>query len=617
VPELKQIIADTPTDMSILNIDGGLFTNIMDTDFSDRPLKQLTALQVKNTQLQEIYSNAFTQMNALSTLDLQGNRILTIQANALLGLNRLEMLDLSNNAMRQIPSADMLKQFYYLKTLDLSNNFLSDFPNGMFVSQSNLQELRIEQNKNIVNLRGPSFQGLRTLRKFLASGCSIQTLENDLFQVLSSVDTLDLSANQLRSLPNTDSFRLLYNLRNLTLSANQIEALVDGQFANLDLDVLDLSKNIISSISPNAFIYMKGVRQLDLSGNKIHNLPSFVFQPIASEINILKLNDNRALINLPGEIFKGMQKMRELNLSSCAIQSIDEDLFQQVFSLRHIDISNNWLQNLPQSFIDKANYMQHVKIENNPWNCDCYIQPLLTWLQDPRTSTILYCTEIYNTPMGFNANCPKPKCSVPGNLVNMAIGSLSTGELKQCEKIGESTDSSMTGVIIGIVAGLVVVALIIIIVACCLYRRHQRGQPLLCFQHPDYSGRQDRKQNSKPSHDKHKEYQGDYQGVRHYKKEPKMRKGASKDYYEEKKQKRRIDADSSSLNESDKSFVVRNFFHSMIPDPDGASEGTQSMTRKDSQESLSQSGIGYGSRRGSRCSSQYSVNAGLNIESAV
>ena len=51
------------------------------------------------------------------------------------------------------------------------------------------------------------------------------------------------------------------------------------------------------------------------------------------------------------------------------------------------------------------------------------------------------------------------------------------------------------------------------------------------------------------------------------------------DYYMEKKDRRSIDPDIGSLNESDKSYVVRNYFSSMLPDPEAVSRGTPSMTK--------------------------------------
>lgn len=590
VTSLEQISADIPKDTNVLEITNGKFYSMKETDFTNMPSKSLLQLKVTNGQLAEIQPNTFNKLTGLQVLDLSGN------------------------ALQQISSPDLLKTMFYLQTVDLSDNSLNDLPSGVFSAQSNLQELRIAGNKNIRNLRGPSFQGARSLLKFLASGCSIRTLENDLFSAISSVHTLDLSFNQIQSLPNTDSFRLLRNLRNLTLQGNQISALNDGQFAGMDLDILDLSNNVISTVSANAFMYLAGVRNLDLSNNKIHTLPGYVFQPIASEVYTLKLNDNRALMKLPAEIFSGMRKMNSLNLSSCAIESLKEEHFQQDFNTRQIDISNNWIKYLPQSFIEKIKYMQHVKIVNNPWHCDCNIRPLHGWLQYPQASTTLYCTD--KPIMGFQANCPAPRCSSPKILENRDISRLMPNDFEECENTGASSAAPVS-IIVGVLAGLVAMVIIILIIACCLYRRHKRGDPLLCYEPAESDDVEKKQKKLKKKQNNDRELKT-VEKIKKYKKEPKGGRG-DRDYYREKKENRRIDPDSSSLNESDKSFVVRNFFHSMMPDPDGASEGThsQSMARKDSVESLSQSGYGYNSRPGSRHSSQYSLNAGYKIESAV
>lgn len=585
ISSIQSISADIPSDTLELEITDGTFYSLRDADFVEMPAKSLQELRLTNGQLTDIQPNAFNTLKGLQVLDLSGN------------------------SLQQISTQDLFSSLLYLQTIDLSDNNLNDLPSGMFSAQSNLQELTIARNKNIRNLRGPSFQGLRSLKKFLASGCNIRTLENDLFSAISSIHTLDLSYNQIQSLPNTDSFRLLRSLRNLTLTGNQISALTDDQFAGMDLDILDLSNNLISTVSPNAFMYLVGVRNLDLSHNKIHSLSGYVFQPIASEVYSLKLNDNQALIKLPKDIFSGMRNMNILNLSSCSIELLSEEHFLQDFDTRQIDISNNWLKFLPNSFIEKAKFMQHIKLTNNPWHCDCMIRPLHSWLQYPQASTALYCTN--KPPMGFSANCPEPRCSSPPDRKNRDISRLMPNDFRDCDNTGASSAAPVS-IIVGVLAGLVAMVIIILIIACCLYRRHKRGDPLLCYE-PAESEEVEPKKKKQKNHELKS-----VEKIKKYKKEPKGGRG-DRDYYREKKENRRIDPESSSLNESDKSFVVRNFFHSMMPDPDGASEGThsQSMTRKDSIESLSQSGYGYNSRPGSRHSSQYSLNAGYKIESAV
>lgn len=584
VSSLKTIAPQIPKDTNRLDIVGGTFFDVKESDFTEMPVKNFVQLRLSNGQLSEVQHNAFG------------------------ALTGLQILDLSGNTLQQISNPDIFKSLFYLQTVDLSNNRLTDLPNGLFVSQSNVYLLNIAGNKDMRNLRGLSFQGLRSLSKLIASNCGIRTLENDLFSAISSVHTLDLSYNQLQSLPSSDGFRSLRKLRNFTLQGNKISALNDGQFANMDLEILDLSRNLIATVSPNSFMYLKGVLRLDLSYNKIHNLPEYVFQPISSTVYDLKLNNNHALIKLPPTLFNGMRKMNALNLSSCAIDELSGEHFQQDFSLRQIDISNNWLKYLPQSFIDKSMYMQYVRLVNNPWECNCMIKPLQNWLQNPQSSSIIYCAG--QPQMGIRANCPSPKCTSPSHLANRDISMLMHNDVEDCVKTGSSS-SAPVGIIIGVLAGLIVIAILILIVACYLYRRHKRGDPLMCYE-PAQTEDDEKKKKKK-----NRELKA-VQGVKKLKREPKSGRG-DRDYYREKKENRKIDAESSSLNESDKSFVVRNFFHSMMPDPDGHSEGThsQSMTRKDSIDSLSQSGYGYNSRPGSRHSSQYSLNAGYKIESAV
>ncbi|KAL4234539.1 hypothetical protein ACF0H5_006182 [Mactra antiquata] len=574
---LKDLSQDIPLSTSVLEIRGGLFYSITGADFDLLRATQLTELKITDGQLRDIQNAAFIKMPSLRVLMLNNNQISSIQSSAFRGLKQLQ-------------------------TIDLSNNRLGSIPDSFFTDQTNLRSLSIAGNKNINNLRGASFQGLRNLRTFLATGCSIRTFENDFFPSISTVDTLDLSHNDVQSLPNSANFKQMSSLRNLTLQGNKLTSLIDSQFAEMDLDVLDLSSNMIGTVTPNAFMYLR-VRNLDLSNNALQTLPEYLFQPISSELYSLKLNHNRQLTTLPSNIFDGMTKMQVLNISNCALETLHNELFQQIFVLRDIDLSNNRLKYVSQSLLDRSNYLQTIGLTNNPWHCDCKIKPFQSWLQVPYSSSKLYCGP-YNRA-GFNMNCPKPKCSTPVSLMFREIATLMEDDLGECENVGESRGSMSINIIAGIIAGaLLVIVIIVVIIACCVYQRKKRGQALPCYDPDEQLSKNKKREKTKAKEIKAKAK----------KSKEKRNKGG---YYEEKKERRNIDPEVGSLNESDKSFVVRNYFHSMNPDPDAASDGTQSMTRKGSQESLSQSGYGYGSRHGSRHSSQYSLNAGYKIESAV
>lgn len=584
-----------PPNTEILIINRGSMHQLSVTDFQEIPTaKDIRTLEITNGALQQISNSALSRLTSLRQLILRNNNIQVIERYAFSGLQDLEILDLSNNQIPSPSSSDLLQPLERVLKIDLSNNRINSFPNEFFAHHYRLQELNIEGN-SIYNLRGTPFRGARSLRKLFAGHCSISTIENDFFPAVNSLEMLDLTSNEINSLPNTGAFAQLRGLRNLTLKGNSIYSLVEDQFSYLNLDVLDLSKNIISTVNPNTFRYVQGLRELDLSYNNIQSLPSYIFQPIAQSLYQLRLNNNIKLLHLPDEIFSGVEKLFELNVSSCSLKEFSEDHFRSLTSIKLVDVSNNALQSLPQSFIDRINInAMSVNLDNNKWQCDCMIKPLRTWLQLSNPGSRLYCK--HQTVNSFT--CALPQCVTPASLAGKDIVLLSDQDLGKCETTG-AVASQETGVILGAVFGAiggVILIIVIVIVVMCLYRRRKRGDPLFCV-----GKQEDERQYRKSGREK----------------AIAKRNSKREKYYEEKKERRNVDPEIGSITESDKSFMIRNYFHSMNSEPDAVSDITQSMTRKNSVESLSQSGYGYGSRRGSRQSSQYSLNAGYKIESAV
>ena len=581
VSSMASIVSEIPQGTHQIHIEGGSLQKLDETDFSSLKATQLLEFSITGSQLNEIQDNVFRTLSSLQKLDLSNNNIYSLTQNAFSGLSYLHGLDLSHNKIQSLFSQVMIP-LISLRRLDLSYNLINDIPDGEFTAQRNLQILNLEGNR-LGNLRGESFQGLTNLRTLYARYCDIRNIDSSVFNMLSGVDTLDLADNDLIVFPSHLDLQTLRVLRNLTLQGNKLTGLNDYQFQGLNLDTLDLSRNSITKLEPNVFGGVGSIRYLYLSNNNLNILPDFVFQPVAEHIINLQLDNNKGLTQIPTNLFNGMFTLTDLNLSSCSLQFLNDFQFNQLHNLHTLDIASNFLKNLPKSFVDKARFMRHVKLANNPWHCDCLVEPLMHWLQSPSAASIIYCSGAFE---GFSNNCRSITCASPQNLQGKALKSLNDSELETCERTGASS-SAPVNIIIGVVVAVVVLGIIGLVLVCLFYRRHKRGEPLLCVE-------ENKSHKSKRSHHKNK------------------KEAKNHDYYVEKKDKRSIDPDIGSLNESDKSFVVRNYFSSMLPDPEAVSRGTPSMTRKESFDSVS--GItGHESNH----SSQYSLNAGYRIESAV
>ncbi|XP_070814064.1 leucine-rich repeat-containing protein 3-like [Chaetodon trifascialis] len=105
---------------------------------------------------------------------------------------------------------------------------------------------------------------------------------------------------------------------------------------------------------------------------------------------VLLLSSNR-IRHIPKEAFADLHRLRELDLSHNAIESMEVGAFQGISeSLRTIDLSNNHLSSLPKDTFAKLH--ARVRLSHNPWHCECSLQEVLRELRlDPETVNEVSC----------------------------------------------------------------------------------------------------------------------------------------------------------------------------------------------------------------------------------
>ena len=145
-----------------------------------------------------------------------------------------------------------------------------------------------------------------------AGRARITALREGDFAGLSSLDTLDLSLNDLTKLPEK-VFVGLSNLRDLALGANDLTTLPGGLFAGLSsLTRLELWINDLPSLPEGLFADLASLERLFLSSNDLAALPVGVFAGL-SNLRMLWLDGNQ-LQTLPVGVFAGLSNLFSLEL---------------------------------------------------------------------------------------------------------------------------------------------------------------------------------------------------------------------------------------------------------------------------------------------------------------
>ncbi|KAH8413597.1 hypothetical protein KR222_001625 [Zaprionus bogoriensis] len=216
--------------------------------------------------------------------------------------------------------------------------------------------------------------------------CSYKDYKSeDLTEVLPAfIDTLDLSWNQLNSVPLFNS----QSLHQLNLMHNNISSIVANNFASLfSLRELYLGWNSIQQLDAQAFAALPHLKVLNVAHNNLVTLPPQLFASLLV-LSTLELSWNRRLNLTTGqELYASYgvnEKLDILRLDACNLNelrlpksaplrelSLRRNLFARVPSelpagLHLLDISENKLQQLLP--VDTANLSQvrQLYIEDMP-----------------------------------------------------------------------------------------------------------------------------------------------------------------------------------------------------------------------------------------------------------
>ncbi|CAG2106646.1 unnamed protein product [Medioppia subpectinata] len=294
------------------------------------------------------------------------------------GENRPEM-DCTRQNLSVIPGASEWPKNIF--ALDISMNQLKRI--DVMDSSDSLEYLDLASNA-IETIEPNAFEKLTQLRGLDLSHNELMTLPTELFT--DKLLTLNLSYNNIEILPNdllkkildSDLLRYSGQLKALDLSAISSFALKDDIFHQLfELTELDLSDNDFMLVPTIPLRSARNLKVLKLSKNPIRVLDehSFVKMHTLTELYLDEMNE---LIEVKEKTFSYLFNLKKISISNNPhLSYIDSYAFYGTFNrswiaLKEANFRANRLSTLPENTLPFCN-LTTLDLRENPWTCDCHL----------------------------------------------------------------------------------------------------------------------------------------------------------------------------------------------------------------------------------------------------
>ncbi|XP_055631978.1 chaoptin [Toxorhynchites rutilus septentrionalis] len=326
----------------------------------------LRTLNLRGNKLIELRADIFNSETAMETLDLSDNEIGVFGPNTFKIHPRLRKIFLANNKLQRF-SPELINSLDFLEVIDLSNNQLIAIDQLDYARFANLRELYFARNQ-IEIVSDMAFHNSTQLQIVDLSGNKLERLTERVFEGLIRIEKLDLSHNALQELPEGifDKSRI-QKVENLILTNNSFRSIPLGALKDQHDTIykLDMSYNQLKDIpATNTHMVMTNIKNIDFS-----------FNPMSEQATKILLEQPKTTRHL-NLAHTGIERLpiletpylQSLNLSMNNISSIGERVFEKTTLLQVLDVSFNKLENIDgmNQIWPKLSLLSYLDLSNNP-----------------------------------------------------------------------------------------------------------------------------------------------------------------------------------------------------------------------------------------------------------
>ncbi|CAD5219599.1 unnamed protein product [Bursaphelenchus xylophilus] len=366
-------------------------------------LTHLKILQLQDNKLATIESGAFDELRNLERLRLNRNLLQTIPEKLFEQNPKLHRLDLSENQLAVITD-DHLIGPKSMRNLQLDKNRLTCLDTQLISSWNEMEILTL--NGNSLNTMGeiavnPNLRVFRLFDNPWHCDCRLKWLKHvsTATELLSNVKCHRPAMLQGRNIASVDiQYMKCSGIEKRAASSCQEARVCPAVCTCTDTTVdcrdrglkyipmnlptstteLRLEQNHITQIPKDVFKPMKNLRRLDLSKNNIHTVDPEAFSGLSS-LNTLVLYANN-ITDLPEGVFDPLVELQLLLLNANKLQCLRKDLFKKQGMLNLLSLYDNEIKSIANGTFQPLKMLQTLHLARNPLICDCNLEWLAEYL---------------------------------------------------------------------------------------------------------------------------------------------------------------------------------------------------------------------------------------------